>query len=318
MEKLNPLVDFAFKKLFGVDENKDILIDLINAVVSEEDQIIDLEIKNPYNEKAFKHDKLSILDIKARGANKRWYVIEMQVLDQQYFDARTLYYWSRVYHSQLANGINYDCLEKTISINFLNFDCLDEDRYHNVYRLKNIDSGNEYPNEHIEIHFIELKKYHESFSSMLDRWANFLLKAYEYDSKHLPKELQIPTIEKAVEALEQMYLTADERESYEARLKWLRDEEMALKKAKEDGKVEGIEIGKVKGIEIGTVKGIEIGTVKGIEIGTVKGIEIGEQRNTVALAKGFIKQGIDLEIISKVTGLSKEELIKLSSETTDS
>ena len=51
MEKLNPLVDFAFKKLFGVDENKDILIDLINAVVSKQDQIVDLEIKNPYNEK---------------------------------------------------------------------------------------------------------------------------------------------------------------------------------------------------------------------------------------------------------------------------
>ena len=287
MGKLNPLVDFAFKKLFGVDENKDLLIDLINAVVSEEDQIIDLEIKNPYNEKSFKQDKQSILDIKARGANKRWYVIEMQIMDQSYFDSRALYYWSRVYHGQLANGINYDCLEKTISINFLNFDCLDEQKYHNIYKLKNLDSGAVYPNDHLEIHFVELKKYHETFSSTLDRWANFLVKAYEYDSKHLPKELQIPTIEKAVDALEHMYLNDDERESYEARLKWLRDEEMALKKAKKEG--------------------IEMGMEKGIE----EGIEMGGQKKALEMAKVLISQGIHLNIIAIASGISIEILEQL-------
>ena len=275
MEKLNPLVDFAFKKLFGVDENKDILIDLINAVVSEEDKIVDLEIKNPYNEKSFKQDKQSILDIKARGANKRWYVIEMQVMDQNYFDSRTLYYWSRVYHSQLANGINYDCLEKTISINFLNFNCLDEENYHNTYKLKNINSNKNYPNDHVEIHFIELKKYHETFSTMLDKWTNFLVKAYEYDSKHLPKELQTPTIEKAIDILEHMYLNTDERERYEARLKWLRDEEMALKKAKEDGEIQGILKGKIE------------------------------------MAKTLLKDGVDSSIIERASRLSKEELAEL-------
>ncbi len=275
MEKLNPLVDLAFKKLFGVDENKDILIDLINAVVAKEDQIVDLEIKNPYNEKSFKHDKLSILDIKARGANKRWYVIEMQIMDQSYFDSRALYYWSRIYHGQLASGINFDCLEKTISINFLNFDCLDEENYHNTYKLRNLESNQDYPNDHVEIHFVELKKYHESFSTMLDKWTNFLVKAYAYDTKHLPKELQIPTIEKAVEALEHMYLSDDERESYEARLKWLRDEEMALKKAKEEG------------------------------------IEEGSQKKAREMAKMLIMEGADLALIRRVSGLTAEELSEL-------
>jgi predicted transposase/invertase (TIGR01784 family) len=187
-----------------------------------------------FRHRAFKNDKLSILDIKARGANKKWYVIEMQVMDQKYFDSRALYYWARVYHGQLANGINYDCLEKTISINFLNFDCLDEEGYHNIYKLMNQNSHNLYPNDHVELHFIELKKYHESFSTMLDKWTNFLVKAYEYDKQHLPEELQVPSIEKALEVLEHMSLNDEERESYEARLKWLRDEEMALKKAKEE------------------------------------------------------------------------------------
>ena len=58
MQKLNPLVDFAFKKLFGVEENKDILIDLINAVVSKADYVVDVEIKNPYNAQSFRTDTL--------------------------------------------------------------------------------------------------------------------------------------------------------------------------------------------------------------------------------------------------------------------
>ncbi len=296
IEKLNPLVDFAFKKLFGVDENKDILIDLINAIVSEEDKIVDLEIKNPYNAKAFKNDKLSILDIKARGANKKWYVIEMQVIDQQYFDSRALYYWSRVYHGQLANGINYDCLEKTISINFLNFNCLDEENYHNTYKLMNQHSFKLYPNDHVELHFIELKKYHQSFSTMLDKWTNFLIKAYEYSKQYLPQELQIPSIEKAMDVLEHMSLTNEERESYEARLKWLRDEEMALKKAKQDG------------IKIGEQRGIKIGEQRGIGIGEQKG----RQEAQLEIAKELLKKGFDREIILSTTCLTQDQIDQLN------
>ena len=262
MDILNPLVDFAFKKLFGVEENKDLLIDLINAVVSEKDQIVDLEIKNPYNPKTFRDDKLSILDIKAKGTNNKWYNIEMQIMDQQYYDVRSLYYWSKVYNAQLVSGINYDNLQKTITINFLNFNCLDEEAYHNVYKLKNIKTNNEYSADHLELHFIELKKYHETFGNMLDKWASFLKRAQEYSSTHLPQELQIPSIQKAIDVLEHMYLNEHERESYESRLKWLRDEEMALKKAKADGIEEGI----AQGIEKGIMQIIRTMRQSGVEI----------------------------------------------------
>ena len=47
MCKINPRVDFAFKKLFGSEENKDLLISLINAIVSEEEQVVEVELKNP-------------------------------------------------------------------------------------------------------------------------------------------------------------------------------------------------------------------------------------------------------------------------------
>ena len=67
MENINPRVDIAFKKIFGVEENKDLLISLINSIVGPEDQVSEVTLLNPYNLKSFRTDKLSILDIKARN-----------------------------------------------------------------------------------------------------------------------------------------------------------------------------------------------------------------------------------------------------------
>ena len=294
VEKFNPLVDFAFKKLFGVDENKDILMDLINAVVSEDDKVENIEIKNPYNPKLFKNDKLSILDIKAQCIkNKQWYNIEVQIMNQDCYGARALYYWSKLYNSQLTAGINYDNLYKTISINFLNFNCLaNEDYYHNVYKLTNVVTKNKYSPDHLEIHFVELKKYHETFSNTLDKWANFLVKAHKYDTENLPKELQIPSIQKAVEVLERMHFTPEERDNYEAGLKWFRDEEMAIKTA--------------------TNKGREIGMTEGKEIGMTEGKEIGFMDAKLKIALKMKQNGISTALISETTGLSSNEINQLS------
>lgn len=79
MCRINPKVDFAFKKLFGSEENKDILISFINAILSEDEQIKDIELKNPYNIANYKENKMSILDIKAVDENGTWYDIEMQI-----------------------------------------------------------------------------------------------------------------------------------------------------------------------------------------------------------------------------------------------
>jgi predicted transposase/invertase (TIGR01784 family) len=248
MCRLNPRVDFAFKKLFGSEENKDILISFINSVLDKDEQIKDLILKNPYNSKNFKNDKLSILDVKAVDEKGIWYNIEMQITDQDYYDKRALYYWARLYTGQLESGINYDKLEKTIVINVLNFNCLAEEDYHNIYKLFNSKSKEELI-DHLEIHFIELEKYNKDLSEIqtaLDGWTEFLKRAHEYNKDQIPSQLaEVESIEKAIKVLDTMYLNEDERELYEARLKWLRDEEMALKKAERKGVERGIE----KGIE---------------------------------------------------------------------
>ena len=77
MEKISPRVDLAFKKIFGVEENKDLLISLINSIVGQDDQVEDITLLNPYNPKNFRQDKLSILDIKAKGIDGKRFNIEI-------------------------------------------------------------------------------------------------------------------------------------------------------------------------------------------------------------------------------------------------
>lgn len=282
MSMLNPRVDFAFKKLFGTEENKEILMSFINAVVSEADRVADVTLLNPYNHKEHCTDKLSILDIKATDEHGRQYNIEMQITDQVYYNQRALYYWSKLYASQLQQGDSFDMLKKTISINVLNFNYFDaEPDYHHVFKLLNVKSHKNYF-EDMELHFIELDKFDadiEHIKTALDRWASFLKKAHQYDKDTLPKELsKDAAIEKAFESLTTLSLDKNEREIYEARLKWLRDEDGALKKAHEVGQQEGMQ----------------------------KGIQ--------KTALNMVKEGFSVDTISKVTGLSVIEVEQLKSE----
>ena len=69
---ISPRIDLVFKKIFGVEENKDLLISLINAIVSAEDQVADITLLNPYTVKNFLSEKGSILDVKAKGLDSTY------------------------------------------------------------------------------------------------------------------------------------------------------------------------------------------------------------------------------------------------------
>ncbi|MDQ2085600.1 Rpn family recombination-promoting nuclease/putative transposase [Herbivorax sp. ANBcel31] len=290
MCKVNPRVDFAFKLLFGKEENKDILIDFLNAILAEEPKIKDLQLKNPYNYKTYKFDKGSIMDIKAKDEYGRWINIEMQIADQEYYDKRALYYWARMYVGQLSEGVNYDFLTKTININILNFNAIeDETDYHNKFKILNIESNNELL-DHLEIHFIELGKFTKELSQLstaMDRWIAFLKNADKYDREYIPDELaEVETINKANTLLDTISLTSDEREFYEAKLKWLRDEEAAIKTA------------------------LNKGLRQGREEGRKEGRKEGEDGKAFEIAKNLLDV-LDDETIALKTGLSKDDIKKL-------
>jgi predicted transposase/invertase (TIGR01784 family) len=279
MSRLNPRVDFAFKKLFGSEDNKDILISFINSIVSEQDRVKDVSLTNPYNNKDFRGDKLSILDIKAIDESGRQYNIEMQMIDEVSYDQRALYYWSKIYTEQLKQGYHYDALKKTIGIHILNFNFFNEEKeYHNVFKILNARTYKACF-EDFELHFIELEKFDKSLESLrttLDRWTNFLKKAEVYSIDKIPLELSHePAIKKAIEVLDTLYLTDEERAVYEAQLKWLRDEAGAVLRAEQ------------------------------------KGEQKGRYEEKLEVARNLLSKGIDASIVAEATKLSNETIAEL-------
>ncbi|MDQ6975938.1 MAG: Rpn family recombination-promoting nuclease/putative transposase [Mariprofundaceae bacterium] len=249
---INPRVDFAFKKLFGSEENKDLLISLINAIVSEQDQVVDLKLRNPYNMADYLADKMSILDIKACDANNRWFNVEMQIGQDLDFDKRAIYYWSKLVTEQLSEGMMFCELKKTISINVLGFNFVpNRTEFHNVYRIMNVaDAKDDRLHDMFELHYVELNKFKKSFhevTTALDRWSTFLTRAHELKKGELPKSLQQdPNIAKAIEAVDRMF-NEDERKVYEVRMQSIANIGSQIASAKKHGRSEGLAKGKEEG-----------------------------------------------------------------------
>ncbi|HLD95561.1 MAG TPA: Rpn family recombination-promoting nuclease/putative transposase [Alphaproteobacteria bacterium] len=293
MAKLNPRVDVVFKKLFGVEENKDLLVSLINSIVSQEDQIEGVTLLNPYNLKNFLNDKLSILDIKAKGLNGQYYNIEVQISDESDYDKRALYYWAKLYTEQLKESSDYEVLKKTIGIHILNFTSIPEvEQYHNTFIVTEKDMGIPYFKD-FELHTIELKKFTSNpkenltdiaakVKSSLDRWAAFLSRHDLLEKESLPKELEDKNLKKAIGVLEHMRFGDLERQHYEDHLKWLRIESSALKKHGEKKLEEGIGIGEERQKQ--------------------KALE--EKKE---IARSLLDRGLSRQEISEITGLKEGE-----------
>ncbi|MCX6990011.1 MAG: Rpn family recombination-promoting nuclease/putative transposase [Chlamydiae bacterium] len=286
MSQINPRVDLAFKKIFGSLENKDLLISFINSVVSKEDQVVDIELLNPYNPKNFAGDKLSVLDIKAKDTKGNYYNIEVQISNEADYDKRALYYWAKLYSQQLTAGLGYKHLRKAIGIHVLNFISIaNNPKYINKFIISNEETKERYFAD-MELYTIELCKFtqddNENLDSLLpriknglDRWAAFLTKAYYLDRNNLPKELDDPCIKKAIDVLQIISFNKEERDFYEGHLKWLMIEESILDRVKADATAEGIK----------------------------EGIKI--------VARNLIASGTPVNVISEFTGLSKEEIQRL-------
>ena len=294
MEKISPRVDVAFKKIFGVEENKDLLISLINSIVGKEDQVLDITLLNPYNPQNFRQDKLSILDIKAKGIDGKRFNIEIQISDEADYDKRALYYWAKLYTEQLKVAQDYSTLAKAIGIHILNFTSIPEsENYHNVFHIIEKENGFAYFKD-LELHTIELNKFTCDSSeelqdivaktrNALDMWLTFLTRHDLLKADKLPKELDNDKLKKALKVLDVLNFSEEERELYEDHLKWLRIEANTLKKTAEKAKEEGI----------------------------AEGIEKGIEKRNIEVAINMIKQKLDNKLISSVTGLTLEEILKL-------
>ncbi|MBX9185253.1 Rpn family recombination-promoting nuclease/putative transposase [Clostridium sp. K04] len=283
---LSPKVDFVFKRIFGNENNPRILISFLNAVIKPKDPIQAVQIMNNDIDKESIEDKFSRLDIKAKTNKNELINIEIQIKDEHNMVKRSIYYWSKMFESQLTEGKKYDTLAKTICINILNFKCLKTKEAHSIYRLKEINTNEELTDLQ-EIHFIELPKLpkNEEIKDVFDAWMEFI--ENPISNKLEKAEMTIQEIKEAKNELLRLSANDKERMKYEDRRAALLDKVSALENAEE--------------------KGIKIGKEIGKEIGKKEG----EQNKAIEVAKNSLKAGLDIDTISSITGLERSEIEKL-------
>ena len=274
---LDPKMDFVFKNIFGSEKNPKILISFLNATLKPKDLITSVEIKNTDIDKSYIEDKFSRLDVKAVTSKNEIINIEIQLKNEYNMIQRSLYYWSKLYEEQLEEGDRYDKLCRTVCINILDFKYLKNDRFHNGYRLKEIETNEELTDLE-EIHFIEIPKLKKINSEkdivdVLEGWVEFLR---DPESEVVRKlEMTNKEIREAKDELYRLSMDEKERALYFIREKSIRDEISALANAEE----------------------------KGME----RGIKKGERNKAIEIAKSLLDV-LDIETISIKTGLSIKEI----------
>ena len=289
---LSPKIDFVFKKIFGNEKHPEILISFLNAVMEPTDPIKSVQIKNSDIEKEHIEDKYSRLDIKAITNSGEYINVEIQVKNEYNMIKRSLYYWSKLYEEQIVQGDNYEKLAKTVCINILDFKYLKNDRYHNAYRLKEIET-NEQLTDIMEIHFIEIPKLKkvensEEITDMLTAWVEFISNPEGDVIANL--EMCKKEIREAKEELVRLSANSRERMLYEKRKESLLNKASAIIKATEEGRADGRAEGRAEGIEEG------------------------KKEEKIKNVKSFLLLGVDLETIAKGAGISIEEVIKIKEE----
>lgn len=221
---IDPTIDYAFKRVFGRQENEESLCSLLNAVLRRPvgQRIESVVILNPFLPLEAFDDKLSVLDIKARDESGRTFNVEMQIRLHHALRERVLFYWAKLYTEQLSEGDDYAELRPTISVLVLD-DILFPELAgpHHRFRLCE-DSGKTVFSDQIELHVLELPKFAKRLPELaddLDKWLFFLRHAATLDINHWPLELASSPWQRAGKELTMLAQTDIEREKYEARRK---------------------------------------------------------------------------------------------------
>jgi len=251
--------DIIFKIVFAKDENKRILMALLNAILGYggQDAIVDITILNPSIDKETVKEKHSILDIKAVDGQGRLFNIEVQLKSTKDYITRTVYYLSRLFGDQLESGGRYQDLAKTIGISITDFELFNyTPDLHNTFRLLNVKSSVELTDK-LELHYIELIKYDKDkpYKEMtkFEKWLYLLKFSEMYQDRLSPIPEALKNEEEIVMAIEAYrHAVADNyvKELIDFRRKASIDEASRIEEAKRDGKTEGKIEGKIEAARI--------------------------------------------------------------------
>ena len=279
MQFISPQNDFAFKRIFGNEQHKEILISFINSVLdlSGERQVVEVELANPYQVPRLEQFKETILDINATCQSGRKFIVEMQVERQRLFHKRALYYSSKAYVEQLASGVDYPELKPVYFIGVLNFSFTDNSSYLSRHLILDT-ATHEQRISDFEFCFIELPKFakHESeLQSIVDKWIFFL--KYLGSRSGEDKDFvcifaEEPPLLRALEIARYHSLSRDELSVYEYQEKRRRSDAETARTYKLDKQEEVRKEGRAEGLVEGEQIGLQKGRKEGLQI-AVKALE---------------------------------------------
>jgi predicted transposase/invertase (TIGR01784 family) len=302
---IDPLVDFAFKKIFGSEPNKDLLIAFLNEVFRGRKHIVDLVYNKNEHHGDIKDEGAAIFDLLCTGDNDEQFLIEVQRGRQGNFKERALFYTSRLISDQAPRGRRSEWAYNLTEVYLV---ALLEDftlqispgkEYLHDICLCNRETGEIFYNK-LGYIYLELSKFVKEGTDLvtdLDKWLYVLKNMSRMDK--IPMYLRKPIFEKLFSIAEYTNLTKEEKTMYDSSMKYKWDNKNVLDYALKEGMEKGME------------KGMEQGIEKGMKKGLKKGIEKGKFEKAVAIAREMKKDGLPLIQISKFTELSIEEIEKL-------
>lgn len=299
---IDPLVDFAFKKIFGSDSNKDLLIDFLNEVFNGRKHIVDLIYNKNEHPGELKKDGGVIFDLLCTGDHNDHFIIEIQRGKQQNFKQRALFYTSRLISDQAPKGKRSTwgykltevfliaLLEDTIASDF------SKEQYFHEINLCDRNTGKVFY-EKLGYIYIELHKFVKTANELetgLDKWL-FALKNMGSMDK-IPAGYATPVFEKLFNIAQYTNLTKEEKMLWDNNLKRKWDNQNVLDYALNEARELGHQLGHQEGHQEGHQAGIE----QGIEQGIKENV-----RKTVIKMK---EKGLSFQQIAEITDLQISEI----------
>jgi predicted transposase/invertase (TIGR01784 family) len=271
---INPFTDFGFKKLFGTEQNKELLIDFLNEVVlPEQRRIVDLNYKNNERLGSFELDRKAIFDLYCVGTNGERFIVEMQKAKQNYFKDRSVYYSTFPIQEQAIRGDWDFKLSEIYTVGILDFVFTEdkaEKKVRHEVKLKDQDSEVFY--EKLTFIYLEMPnflKVEDELKTTYDKWLYVLKHLPNLENR--PKTLQEKVFAKLFEVAEIAKFSPAEKEEYEESLKSYRDLKNVIDTSKMEGKLE----------------------------------------EKIEIALKAIEENLPINVISRLTGLSEAEVQKL-------
>lgn len=278
---INPYTDFGFKKLFGTDMNKELLISFLNALFDGKEEVKDITYLNTEHIGSLELDRKAVFDVYCENEKGEKFLVEMQKGEQEFFKDRSIYYVTFPIREQAKRGDwNYE-LKAVYAVSILNFvfDQRDDKYYH--HEIKLMDTGtNTVFYDKLTLFYLEMPKFNKTedeLHSMFDKWL-FVLKNLSSLFER-PAALQERVFKKLFEAAEIARFNPTELNQYEDSLKNFRDLYSVISTAEKKGHAEGF--------------------------------TEGANQKAIEIAREMLAAGMPVDMIANLTKLSKNQILKL-------